>query len=72
MIASTLAGTLSSLLLVRYQRAFVDFFEDELVLNGYDWRKVLDKYLFNGKEPLANGLIAGRTFKLSLKVSWPC
>jgi hypothetical protein len=45
----------------RYQRAYVDFFEDELVLNGYDWRKVLDEYLFIGDEPLINGLIAACT-----------
>ncbi|KAI4252308.1 MAG: hypothetical protein L6R42_008011, partial [Xanthoria sp. 1 TBL-2021] len=43
----------------RYQRAYVDFFEDELVLNGYDWRKVLVTYLFKGKEPLINNLISG-------------
>ncbi|KAL8977479.1 MAG: hypothetical protein Q9205_006731 [Flavoplaca limonia] len=43
----------------RYQRAYVDFFEDELVLNGYDWRKVLTTYLFAGKEPLINNLISG-------------
>ncbi|KAL9586291.1 MAG: hypothetical protein Q9212_001009 [Teloschistes hypoglaucus] len=42
-----------------YQRAYVDFFEDELVLNGYDWRKVLEEYLFQGKAPLINNLIAG-------------
>ena len=45
---------------IRYQRAFVDFFEDELVLNGYNWRQVLDNYLFKGKEPLVNCLVAGR------------
>ena len=43
----------------RYQRAYVDFFEDQLVLNGYDWKKVLNEYLFTGKEPLINCLIAG-------------
>ncbi|KAL8645184.1 MAG: hypothetical protein Q9226_007415 [Calogaya cf. arnoldii] len=43
----------------RYQRAYVDFFEDELVLNGYDWRKVLVTYLFKGKEPLINNLVSG-------------
>ncbi|MCJ1479282.1 hypothetical protein MMC13_007967 [Lambiella insularis] len=43
----------------RYQRAYVDFFEDELVLNGYNWPKVIDKYLFQGKEPLINCLVAG-------------
>lgn len=45
--------------LPEYQRAFVDFFEDELVLNGYDWRKVVDEYLLKGKEPLVNCLIGG-------------
>ncbi|KAI9819484.1 MAG: hypothetical protein M1827_006932 [Pycnora praestabilis] len=43
----------------RYQRAFVDFYEDELVLNGYDWRKVVSEYLFSGSEPLVNNLICG-------------
>ena len=47
----------------RYQRAYVDFFEDELVLNGYDWRKVLVTYLFQGKEPLINNLVSGRELK---------
>lgn len=46
----------------RYQRAFVDFYEDELALKfGYDWKKVAEEYLFSGKQPLINGLIAGRT-----------
>jgi hypothetical protein len=44
----------------RYQRAYVDFFEDELALKfGYDWRRVADEYLFSGKEPLINGIILG-------------
>ncbi|KAL8798010.1 MAG: hypothetical protein Q9182_007040 [Xanthomendoza sp. 2 TL-2023] len=43
----------------KYQRAYLDFFEDELVLNGYNWRKVLEEYLFKGKEPLINNLISG-------------
>ncbi|KAL9600536.1 MAG: hypothetical protein Q9179_003178 [Wetmoreana sp. 5 TL-2023] len=43
-----------------YQRAYLDFFEDQLVLNGYDWKKVLEEYLFKGKEPLINNLISGR------------
>ncbi|KAJ9616106.1 uncharacterized protein PV06_06566 [Exophiala oligosperma] len=30
-----------------YQRAFVDFFEDQLVLQGYDWKSVVEKYLFD-------------------------
>uniref|UniRef100_L2GG68 Questin oxidase n=1 Tax=Colletotrichum fructicola (strain Nara gc5) TaxID=1213859 RepID=L2GG68_COLFN len=44
----------------RYQRAYVDFFEDELALRcGYDWKKVVNKFLFEGKEPLVNALIGG-------------
>ncbi|KAN0110281.1 Protein of unknown function (DUF4243) domain containing protein [Hyaloscypha variabilis] len=44
----------------RYQRAFVDFFEDELALKfGYDWKAVAEEYLFSGKEPLINGVVAG-------------
>ena len=47
----------------RYQRAYVDFFEDALALrHSYDWRLVVDEYMFGGKEPLVNGLIGGRTF----------
>jgi hypothetical protein len=45
----------------RYQRAYVDFFEDELALKfGYDWQRVAEEYLFSGKAPLINGLITGR------------
>ncbi|CZS88518.1 uncharacterized protein RAG0_00247 [Rhynchosporium agropyri] len=44
----------------RYQRAFVDFFEDELALkHDYDWKEVANEYLYSGKEPLINGLISG-------------
>ncbi|KAL4882756.1 hypothetical protein BJY04DRAFT_185952 [Aspergillus karnatakaensis] len=39
-----------------YQRAYVDFFEDELVRLGYDWKKVVLSYLFSGKESLFNAL----------------
>lgn len=42
-----------------YQRAFVDFFEDELVEYGYDWRSVISKYMFDGKCPLINNVVAG-------------
>lgn len=46
----------------RYQRAYVDFYEDEMALkHDYDWRGVANEYLFSGKEPLINGLIGGRT-----------
>ncbi|KAJ5820263.1 hypothetical protein N7474_005854 [Penicillium riverlandense] len=41
-----------------YQRAFVDYFEDELVRFSYDWKKVVSEYLFTGKEPMFNALIA--------------
>lgn len=43
-----------------YQRAYVDFFEDELALKfGYDWKKVAAEYLFEGKNPLINCVISG-------------
>ena len=44
-----------------YQRAFVDLFEDELVHYGYDWRKVVEQYLFKEKHGLFSSLISGRT-----------
>ena len=53
----------------RYQRAYVDFFEDQLVLNGYDWRLVLSEFLFTGKEPLINCMIAGRMSLLDRRVA---
>jgi hypothetical protein len=43
----------------RYQRAFIDFFEDQLVQVGYDWKALLDEYLYKGKEPLINNMICG-------------
>ncbi|KAH0564938.1 hypothetical protein GP486_001677 [Trichoglossum hirsutum] len=43
----------------RYQRAFIDYFEDELVRFGYDWKKVLAEYLLKGREPLIHGLVSG-------------
>ncbi|KAF4469146.1 Cell cycle checkpoint RAD17 [Fusarium albosuccineum] len=44
----------------RYQRAFVDYFEDKLVMRfHYDWKQELDHYLFAGEEPLIHGLIGG-------------
>ncbi|KAJ9137910.1 Oxidoreductase AflY [Pleurostoma richardsiae] len=44
----------------RYQRAYVDFFEDALAMRfAYDWRRVVAEYLFSGPEPLANCLVAG-------------
>jgi len=46
----------------RYQRAFIDFFEDQLVSTRYNLDDLLEEYLFGGKEPLINGLIAGRKY----------
>lgn len=46
----------------RYQRAFIDFFEDQLVSKRYDLKELLDEFLLGGKEPLINGLVSGRTY----------
>ncbi|RYP90877.1 hypothetical protein DL770_003015 [Monosporascus sp. CRB-9-2] len=44
----------------RYQRAYVDFFEDALAMkHRYDWKRVVEEYMFSGEEPLVNGLIGG-------------
>ncbi|KAI9831886.1 MAG: hypothetical protein M1819_004608 [Sarea resinae] len=43
----------------RFQRAYVDFFEDQLVRYNYDWQSIVHDYLFNGKEPLINGIVGG-------------
>ncbi|EMD62980.1 hypothetical protein COCSADRAFT_37857 [Bipolaris sorokiniana ND90Pr] len=42
-----------------YQRAFIDFFEDQLVTKKYSVEQVLEEFLFEGKEPLINGMISG-------------
>jgi Questin oxidase-like len=45
----------------RYQRAYIDFFEDSLAMKfAYDWKKVVAHFLYTGKEPLIHGLIGGR------------
>lgn len=38
----------------------MDFFEDQLVAKRYDWKALLEDYLYQGKEPLINGLVSGR------------
>ncbi|CAP67994.1 uncharacterized protein PODANS_1_18630 [Podospora anserina S mat+] len=44
----------------RYQRAFVDFFEDALAMkHAYKWKGVVEEYMFSGDEPLVNGLVGG-------------
>ncbi|KAF2756701.1 hypothetical protein EJ05DRAFT_512327 [Pseudovirgaria hyperparasitica] len=40
-----------------YQRAFIDFFEDQLVLNGYDWHQLLSDFLFAGPAPLIHEML---------------
>ncbi|KAH9873475.1 hypothetical protein IAQ61_004098 [Plenodomus lingam] len=42
-----------------YQRAFIDFFEDQLVNRKYNLSALLDEFLLGGKEPLINTLISG-------------
>ena len=45
----------------RYQRAYVNFFEDELVRLGYEWTEVVREYLFSGREPVFNSIFANCT-----------
>ncbi|KIW62931.1 hypothetical protein PV04_09819 [Phialophora macrospora] len=49
-----------------FQRAWVDFFEDQLVLHGYEWKKVVAKFVFErgpkgsaNEEPIFSCLTAG-------------
>ncbi|KAK8050644.1 hypothetical protein PG994_012374 [Apiospora phragmitis] len=43
-----------------YQRAYLDFFEDNLAnKDSYDWKKVVQRFMFEGEEPLVNCLISG-------------
>lgn len=49
----------------RYQRAYLDLFEDKLVDDGYDWKATLNRFLFTGKEPLIHSITAGRKYALS-------
>jgi hypothetical protein len=53
----------------RYQRAYVDFFEDKIASWGIaynDWRKLVDTFIFGGDRPVAHGLIGGR--KCSVRI----
>ncbi|KAI1412147.1 hypothetical protein F5Y13DRAFT_180242 [Hypoxylon sp. FL1857] len=44
----------------KYQRAYVDFFEDALALrHNYQWKGVVEEYLYAGEEPLVNCLFGG-------------
>lgn len=42
-----------------YERAFLDLFEDDLVDQGYDWKAVVQKFLFTGERPLISSITAG-------------
>ncbi|KAG6031416.1 hypothetical protein E4U41_007578 [Claviceps citrina] len=45
---------------VRYQRAYIDYFEDKLAMDyAYDWKMVVEHYLFSSEKPLVHGLICG-------------
>jgi hypothetical protein len=46
----------------RFDRAFVDFFEDEMVRLSYDWKEVVAEYLFTDKEPMFDSIMASRMF----------
>jgi len=43
-----------------YQRAYLDYFEDKLAMEfSYDWKKVVEHFMFEGDQPLYHGLICG-------------
>ena len=46
-------------LTARYARAYLDFFEDEVVRSNYDWKRVIQRYVVEGDEPLLSGMISG-------------
>ena len=46
-------------LTIRYARAYLDFFEDEVVRSNYDWKRVVQRYVVEGDEPLLSGMISG-------------
>jgi len=55
----------------RYQRAFIDFFEDQLVNRKYDLKALLEDFLLGGQEPLINSLVSGRKYTpLLLRRKW--
>ena len=45
--------------MTRYARAYLDFFEDEVVRSNYDWKRVIQRYVCDGDEPLLSGMISG-------------
>jgi hypothetical protein len=56
----------------RYQRAYINFFDDRLAIKyGWNWKAVLQDYMFKGDEPLVNGLIGGRMYIPVAPSPWP-
>jgi hypothetical protein len=51
--------TAMELKLGSHQRNFADFYEDELVARGYDWKQLIEYYLYQGEDSLASQLISG-------------
>ncbi|KAJ5902728.1 hypothetical protein N7495_003256 [Penicillium taxi] len=41
-----------------YQKSFVEYFDDEIARDNYDWKQVVAESLFEGEQPVFNGLIA--------------
>lgn len=54
----------------RYDRAFVEFFEDGLTLLDYDWKQVVDEYLFSGEEPVFDSIMAVRKSLLNGNIAF--
>jgi hypothetical protein len=47
----------------RFQRAYVDFFEDKLVEDfSYGWKKLVEHYMFKHEHRLVYSLFGGRTW----------
>lgn len=40
----------------------MDFFEDQMVHLGYDWKEVVAEYLFANKEPMFDSIMASRMY----------
>ncbi|KAF7562195.1 hypothetical protein G7046_g1957 [Stylonectria norvegica] len=44
----------------KFQRAYVDFFDDQLAMQfNYRWKHEMEHFLFTGENPLVHGLIGG-------------
>lgn len=39
---------------------YVNFFDSEVENSGGDWKKVLERYLYEEPDPLINGMTGGR------------